>query len=154
MERACALTDARFAGDTLEMGLVAVLDAGLAGMCASLAAESLGLGTVMIGGLRNHPVEVARLLRLPRRVFGVFGLCLGWPDLARPPKPRLPANAVVHDEVYRGQDEVDGWLLAHNAEYRSPSNGGSWLVRVAQEASKPRRSNLRDSLSVLGFRLD
>jgi nitroreductase len=152
LERACALSDLPFCGDTLEMGLVAVLDAGLAGMCASLAAESLGLGTVMIGGLRNHPVEVARLLGLPRRVFGVFGLCLGWPRSTGRPGLRLPASAVVHEEVYR--DEVAGRLVTSDAACRPRSGDGSWLSQTAREASEPRRSDLRHALKVLGFSLE
>lgn len=153
LERACALTDVDFAADTLEMGLVAALDAGLAGMCASLAADSLGLGSVMIGGLRNHPVEVARLLRFPRRVFAVFGLCLGWPRSTGRPKPRLPVHAVVHDEVY-DQDQVDSSLVAYSERHASHSAEFAWLQRVAHETSTPRRCDLRQALSALGFCFD
>ena len=154
LERACSLTGLSFAADTLEMGLVAVLDAGLVGMCASLAAEALGLGTVMIGGLRNHPVEVAHLLRLPLRVFGVFGLCLGWPASARYSKPRLPTDAVVHNEAYH-RDQLDGSLIAHDSAHRSRAgDDGSWLLRIAQEASEPPRADLRQELTALGFRFD
>jgi FMN reductase (NADPH) len=152
LERACALTGNSFAADTLEMGLVAVLDATLVGMCASLAAESLGLGTVMIGGLRNKPVEVAALLDLPPKVFGVFGLCLGWPSAVGQPKPRLPAAAVVHDEVYDVAD-VDASLAAYDATHNSGA-GGSWLARVAREAAEPRRDDLRHALAALGLRFD
>jgi nitroreductase len=69
--------------------LAAVLDTGLMMQNAALAAESLGLGMVMIGGLRDHPREIISLLSLPRGVFGVSGMCLGFPE-DRAQRPRLP----------------------------------------------------------------
>ncbi|MCL2450237.1 MAG: nitroreductase family protein, partial [Polyangiaceae bacterium] len=58
----------------LEMLVMAVVDAALAAQNAVVAAESLGLGTVYIGGLRNDPKRVAEVLALPQRAFAVFGL--------------------------------------------------------------------------------
>lgn len=88
--------------DYLEMFVMAVVDAALAAQNAVVAAESLGLGTVYIGAMRNRPEEVAAELQLPRGVFAVFGLCLGYPDPARPAatKPRLPTRAVLQRETY------------------------------------------------------
>ena len=57
--------------DYLEMLLVGVVDAALAAQNAMVAAESLGLGAVYIGAMRNRPLEVARLLELPPRVVAV-----------------------------------------------------------------------------------
>jgi len=45
--------------DFLESAVVGFVDAALAAQNAVLAAESLGLGTVYIGALRNRPAEVA-----------------------------------------------------------------------------------------------
>lgn len=45
--------------DYLEMFVMATVDAALAAQNAAVAAESLGLGIVYIGGMRNHPEEVA-----------------------------------------------------------------------------------------------
>lgn len=53
----------------LEMFVTATIDASLAAQNAAVAAESLGLGTVYIGGIRNHPQEVAEILNLP---YGVL----------------------------------------------------------------------------------
>jgi nitroreductase len=82
----------------LEMFLVASVDAALAAQNALVAAESLGLGTCYIGAMRNHPEQVAEVLGLPPDAFAVFGLCIGWPDPARPgsiirtPPPPGPSN--------------------------------------------------------------
>ena len=45
--------------DYLDPALVGFIDAALAAQNASLAAESLGLGTVFVGAVRNRPEEIA-----------------------------------------------------------------------------------------------
>ena len=62
--------------DYLESFLTAAIDAALAAQNAAVAAESLGLGIVYIGALRNRPAEVAALLGLPPQTFAVFGMCV------------------------------------------------------------------------------
>lgn len=92
--------------DYLEMFVMATVDAALAAQNATVAAESLGLGTVYIGAMRNHPEEVASLLGLPAHVFAVFGLCVGYADPdAAAVKPRLPQSAVLHHETYQLEEQ-------------------------------------------------
>jgi nitroreductase len=92
-----------FNGDTVEMLIVATVDAALAGGRALIAAQALGMGGVMVGGIRNQPDEVCRLLGLPNLVYPVMGMSLGYP--ARPPrvKPRLPLEGLCFDERYRSE---------------------------------------------------
>lgn len=84
---------------------------------ASLAAQSLGLGTVMIGGVSNGAKEIHELLGLPPRVVPLLGLCVGVPapsqrDLEA--RPRLPAELVFHDDRYRLTAEREAALLAQH----------------------------------------
>lgn len=93
------------AGDGLdytESFLIGVIDATLAAQNAVVAAQSLGLGSCYIGGMRNMPAEVAAELNLPKECVAVFGLTLGYPDEARASevKPRLPQSLVLHSETY------------------------------------------------------
>src|SRR6185437_12533393 len=86
----------------LEEFIFAVVDAALAAQSALIAAESLGLGGVYIGAMRNLPEQIAAELGLPPLVFGVFGMSIGYPDPERPTdiKPRLPQSVVLHREQY------------------------------------------------------
>ncbi|MEJ1976336.1 MAG: nitroreductase family protein [Acetobacteraceae bacterium] len=78
LSRAQRLADVPLDGlDYLETFMVGVVDAALAAQNATVAAESLGLGTVYIGALRNNPEAVAAELGLPPRAFAVFGMCVG-----------------------------------------------------------------------------
>ncbi|GAA6615560.1 NADPH-dependent oxidoreductase [Scytonema sp. NUACC26] len=93
----------------LELLIKAIVDASIAAQNATLAAESLGLGTGYIGAIRKSTQEVATLLNLPPLVFPVFGLCVGYPnpEAHTAIKPRLPQSAVLHRETYKlGQDEA------------------------------------------------
>ncbi|WP_415846616.1 oxygen-insensitive NADPH nitroreductase, partial [Vibrio aerogenes] len=49
-----------------ELTLIGAIDAGIMAQNCLLAAESMGLGGVYIGGLRNSPNEVDALLGLPQ----------------------------------------------------------------------------------------
>ncbi|MDT2277501.1 nitroreductase family protein [Paenibacillus larvae] len=65
--------------DSVESVLVGATDVGIALGTAIAAAESMGLGTVPIGGARRNPEELIKLLNIPPLVFPVCGLVLGHP---------------------------------------------------------------------------
>ena len=139
---------------------VAAIDAGLAAQNATVAAESLGLGTVYIGALRNDPELVAKTLGLPPHVMAVFGLCVGYPDTANMSdiKPRLPQSAVLFHERYTPQDEA-----AQVARYddvlgefsrRQGMAADTWTGRVLQRLSGSNgREGMRAAMRRLGFEL-
>ena len=136
--------------------MVACIDAALVGMCASLAADTLGLGTVMIGGMRNDPDGVAEVLGLPDGVFVAFGLCMGWPKTRPEPKPRLPEGLVIHRERYADGDldaglaDYEAVMAAHHrAVGRDPDE--PWAERIVKQFSTPKRARLKDILSGRGF---
>lgn len=150
--------------DYLEMFVMAVVDAALAAQNATIAVESLGLGTVYIGGMRNHPEEVAATLSLPPHVFAVFGLCVGYPDPDSQVavKPRLPQSAVLHRETYQlaEQDQaIADYNQVMKAFYTEQKMNvtGDWsehsLKRVATPQSLSGRDRLGEALKNLGFEL-
>jgi nitroreductase len=143
-----------------ELALIATIDASLVGMSLSLAAESVGLGTVMIGGMRNKPLEVAEVLGLPEGVYVVYGLCIGYPDVVPAQKPRLPHEVVVHYERYKA-DGIAPLLEAHDAELAAHYRGegretpdAAWTGFIAERFNKPLRAHLKDALARLGFRFE
>lgn len=147
----------------LETLFVAIIDAALAAQNVVTAAESLGLGTVYIGALRNDPERVAAELGLPPQVFPVFGLCLGYPDpqVVSGIKPRLDPALVLHRETY-GAGFANGPVEAYDAaiqdfqgEQRIAQVPWSRQVlnRVAGPQSLSGRDRMRQALAALGFEL-
>lgn len=143
----------------LEMSLVAVIDAALVGMSASLAADSLGLGGCMIGGMRNDPVGVAKALGLPDGVFVAFGMTLGWPSERPPSKPRYANEGLIHWERYEAKP-LDTLTARYNADLEAQkeatgrADGVPWAERLALGFSQPKRAELKAALSELGFDFD
>ncbi|RZG18153.1 oxygen-insensitive NADPH nitroreductase, partial [Klebsiella pneumoniae] len=84
----------------VEQLMIGAIDGALMAQNALLAAQSLGLGGVYIGGIRNNPAEVSEVLGLPHQVIPLFGLCLGHPAQRPEQKPRLPRALVVHENRY------------------------------------------------------
>jgi len=153
----CAAYNKPFAGDFTEHFIIATVDVALMAQSLVAAAESVGLGICYIGGIRNNPHEVSKILGLPRGVYPVFGLCLGYPDQNPEVKPRLPLEVIVKQEVY---NEVgDAAAIAQYDDrireyYRSRTGGGhgvSWSEQVAELLSEKSRPHMKAFLAEQGF---
>ncbi len=167
LDRACRLRGYDQVTEHVESFLVAAIDASLAAQNAMLAAESLGLGACYVGALRNHPQEVIDLLRLPRLVFPLFGMALGWPAKEARTKPRLPLRAVLHWEQYKvDQDEalaeydrtMAGTGIYAGRQVAFPGREAEmkdygWLEHSARRIAKAERTGLREVLERQGFAL-
>jgi len=147
----------------LDTFLMAVIDAALAAQNVVTAAESLGLGTVYIGALRNQPEAVARELNTGAGVFPVFGLCIGVPDLAKSAavKPRLSQRSVLYREQYAptqtrevvaAYDEI---MKAFYGSQQLPPRAWSAhsVARLRGPDSLKGRDRLREALAGQGFEL-
>lgn len=137
--------------------IAALVDTALFAQNVVLAAESVGLGGVFIGGIRNDPQCIADTLSLPRLVFPAFGLCLGWPAGPCETKPRLPLASILHTDRYQ-QDSIDDDLLSYDdimAEYyraRSTNQKESnWTEQTAAALQKKTRDHMLAFLQQQGF---
>ncbi|MCL2899917.1 oxygen-insensitive NADPH nitroreductase [Brenneria tiliae] len=140
-----------------EQLLIGCVDTALMAQNALVAAESLGLGGVYIGGIRNKIADVTALLKLPRQVLPLFGLCLGYPDADPLPKPRLPPEMLLHENTYQ---PLDGDKLAQYdrqlAEYylqRTGRRRDGWSEHVARTLKKELRPFILDYLHQQGWAL-
>ncbi|WP_213881046.1 oxygen-insensitive NADPH nitroreductase [Pseudomonas sp. dw_358] len=147
----------------LESLLLGTIDAALAAQNAVVALESLGLGSVYIGAIRNDIEGVAKELGLPPQVYPVFGLCVGYPSAERPAqvKPRLPQGAVLHHETYSATADVeavaeyDERLGAFYQREGMKASGWSEQVvnRLRSVSNLHGREELVEALKRMGFGL-
>ena len=86
--------------ESMEGMLVASIDAGLVLANMMVAARSLGLGIVPIGGIRRNPQDLIDLLDLPPLTFPLVGLVIGHTDNYAPLKPRMDISTFRHEERY------------------------------------------------------
>jgi FMN reductase (NADPH) len=103
--------------ESTEQFIVATIDATLAAQNAAIAAESMGLGICYIGSLRNDINRVDELLELPEYVVPLFGLAAGHPEHQPEVKPRLPLEAIYHENTYDQDKEKQDKLIADFDEY-------------------------------------
>ena len=128
----------------------------------------LGLGICYIGAIRNRPQEVIDLLELPRLVFPIAGMTVGWPAVEPMVRPRLPLSAVLHWERYdRSHEdetlaEYDRAMVAtgiyDGRQVATPGKDGEmedygWTEHSARRVSQPARTHLREVLLAQGFEL-
>jgi nitroreductase len=147
----------------LEEFIVGVVDAALAAQSALIAAESLGLGGVYIGAMRNLPEQITAELALPPHVFAVFGLSIGYPDPVRQTdiKPRLPQSVVLHREQYSvagrsdAIDDYNATMRGFQREQRMKAIDWTQQCfnRVKDAAALRGRDRMREALRNLGFEL-
>jgi nitroreductase len=144
----------------VEYLIMAVVDATLAAQNAFIALESLGLGGVYIGAIRNNTQLVAAELGLPSKAFPVFGLTVGFPDpsVVTDIKPRLPQAAVLHREQYSAAAipaavaEYDGLMRQFQAKQNLEIV--DWSRQVADRIKLlTGRDHLAEDLHKLGFPL-
>ncbi len=169
LERVCQRRGYQQVSNYVEDFLVSVVDVAIAMQTAALAAESLGIGICYIGAIRNKPEDIIDLLELPKLVFPVSGMTLGYPAGEPRIRPRLPTRAVLHWEHYDTGVEEQA-LLVYDREMidtgvyhgrRVPVPGApeisedyGWMEHSARRASKPIRTGLRHVIQAQGFDLD
>jgi nitroreductase len=161
----------RIAKHPVENGMLegffnATIDAALALQTATLAAETLGLGSCPISVLRNHIDAVGEILGLPDRVFPVAGLCLGYPAQQGFISMRLPLEATVHRDRYDdgATAAVDAYDRRRDARHslkdrqKSPEIFGTaefygWSEDKARQAMSPEGMGFAAWLRKRGFDL-
>jgi nitroreductase len=128
-----------------EQLLLGCVDTAILGQNAMVAAESLGLGGVYIGGIRNSIEQVTELLGLPQHVLPLFGMCLGWPDQQPDVKPRMPAAMLVHENRYQPLDrqQLDAYdrqleaYYQHRDSHQRSDNFSNHIRRTIVRESRP-----------------
>ncbi|MBL4935387.1 oxygen-insensitive NADPH nitroreductase [Clostridium sp. YIM B02515] len=140
-----------------EAFIIATVDTALAAQNAMLAAESLGLGGVYIGGIRNNPNEISKLLELPDNVYAVFGMCLGYPADNPETKLRLPLDAVCCTDKYDIDSKIDlikqydKKISDYYIERTNALRSDTWTRQMAKHMSKPLRPHMKEFLDRKGF---
>ncbi|WP_331775689.1 nitroreductase family protein [Sulfurospirillum sp. 1612] len=139
--------------------VLGAVDAGIMLSSLQSAAESLGYGTTAIGGLRNQPDAMIKLLNLPPKTFPVVGSTIGVPtEKAKnaPLKPRVPfesfamADTYNHEAVKKGvtqyEQDLKNFREAHGMNYLT-----SYAEQIANFYGKIYFRSIAENLTHQGF---
>ena len=104
----------------------AVIDASIAAQSAVLAAQAEGLGSCYNGNILNYMDRISVLLQLPKKVFPVIMVTLGYPKGKVTQAPKYPASVLVHENTYREPSDEEA--------YRAYRKQNRWRKYPAREA--------------------
>ena len=160
LEKAAGLLGREIDFSHAENLLVGVTDVALFAQNVAVAAESKGYGICYIGGVRNAPKEISELFSLPKGVAPMFAMTIGVPDEANEVKPRLPIEAIIHENSYNTKkyDELlpayDETMNAYYLSRDSNQKDATWSDSMATFLRKPRRTHMKDFLQGQGFEFE
>ncbi|NLT46868.1 MAG: NADPH-dependent oxidoreductase [Clostridiales bacterium] len=136
---------------------VGVVDTALAMGKAFIAAQGLGLGGVVVGGIRNDVEGIWNEFRFPDMVAPLFLLCLGYPDEEPGLKPRLPQEE-VHKIDYYDDSKQEDLIKKYNDEviqyYDNRTDGkvrDSWTQRCGNALMSKTRYEVGYFFRRIGF---
>jgi nitroreductase len=122
---------------------VAVMNASLAAMNMNVAAEALGVSSVMLAETgRSGLLDVGYLkgkLGLPDRVFPIMTIVFGYPRGSYPPMPpKLPLEQICFEGRYRqaGEGVMEDWLAQMKAGYKASRPLSSFDAQLQLYISK------------------
>lgn len=146
-----------------------VIDAALSMQSMICASESIGLGVCPISMIRNIIEEVKTLCKLPKGVFPIAGLAIGWPDEKSPISLRLPQDIVTHFNTYNEKNLIDKINEYDERVFKvAPIEGskqrhvdiygvakkGTWSENISRQLSVAERKDFKKWLNSNGFNLE
>jgi nitroreductase/FMN reductase [NAD(P)H] len=156
-----------FVNDYLDPFFNAAVDAGIVLATFIAAADRVGLGTCPISQIRNHAAQVSEVLGLPRHVFPVAGLGIGWPSFEGVMTPRLGLDVSIHRDRYDEtglREKVAAYDLRRNetqpyktqrfVEKFGEDPGYGWSEDKARQYSVQERADFGAFVRAKGFKLD
>ena len=84
----------------LSMLLFGIQDAVLMAENMVIAAESLGMGSCFLGNTPYRAERIQKQYKLPKRVFPLVELVMGYPAEQFPPRPRYPLEFMLFEDGY------------------------------------------------------
>jgi len=84
----------------LSMLLYGIQDAALMAENMVIAAESLGMGSCFLGNTPYRAAHIQKQYKLPKRVFPLVELVMGYPAEEFPTRPRYPLEFTLFEDRY------------------------------------------------------
>lgn len=149
---------------TTDIFMQAVEDTVLAVQNFLTAAESLGLGGVILGSIKNDPAKLVKVLKMPKMTLPLLGVQVGVPDQKPQLKPRLPLKFTTFENHYPTDFDVNALrdYDQHVTQYYDLRDANrridSFTKQITGAKLNPGEPDKRDELAQViqaqGFALD
>lgn len=93
--------------NNFEWFMTGAVDTLLAAQTFCVAAETRGLGICYLGTTTYNPQMIIDILELPKLVFPIATVTVGWPAENPAQVDRLPLEGIVHNEIYHDYTSKD-----------------------------------------------
>ena len=146
--RWCEVNRADCGFNNMQMLMAATIDTTLFAQQFNTLAEMHGLGCCYLGTTAYNAPKIAEVLHLPDGVVPLTALTVGYPDGEAPLSDRLPAEGIIHNELYHDYTDADiNRLYAHKEALEESSrfiaeNSKETLAQVYAEVRYPRATNV------------
>jgi nitroreductase len=147
----------------LSLLLFGIQDAALMAENMVIAADSLGLGSCFLGNAPYRAGSITEEYKLPKRVFPLVQLAMGYPAEDPPPRPRYPLEFTFFEDEYpelseeliaRSMAEMDEGYMAQNY-YRKVGfqNTYGWTEHISRKVGQwdPDPEAILEPLALCGF---
>ena len=176
MEAVMARRDWRIKMNDLSLLVFGIQDATLMAENMVIAAESLGMGSCFLGNAPYKAREIIQEYKLPRRVFPLVQLTMGYPAENPPTRPRYPLELCLFEGQYpefteemiqAGMQQMDDGYLSQDyyreAGYQIPLeddrreafdfNTYSWTEHISRKVGQWLRlpEEILEQLEACGF---
>ena len=147
----------------------AVIDSALSMQSLICAAEASGLGICPISMIRNIIDEIKKICQLPKGVFPIAGLALGWANEKAPISIRMPQDIMIHNDFYNEDNltkkinDYDKRVFKiapilekkqRHVDVYGVAKKGTWSENIARQLSLPERNNFKAWLKDNGINLE
>ncbi|HEX7395833.1 MAG TPA: nitroreductase family protein [Anaerolineaceae bacterium] len=139
LERFMALRGWKLVTNDLLMLVFGIQDAAFMAENMVIAAESLGLGSCFLGSAPYMAERIAKEFKLPKRVFPLVQLVMGYPAEEFPPRPRFPLSFTLFEDEYPlfSDEQVTGAMRVMDEGYLAQGYYRKQKAKIRLEGGRP-----------------
>jgi len=139
IERFMARRGWKMITNDVQMLIFGIQDAAYMAENMVMAAESLGLGSCFLGSVPYFAEKVAKQFKLPKRVFPLVGLVMGYPAEEFPPRPRFPLEFTLFEDQYPelSDEQVDAAMKVMDEGYLAQEYYRKLRAKIRLENDRP-----------------
>ncbi len=164
IQTVCKMHNTKFSHSPIDAFLNSATDTAMVLQNFIIAAEAAGLGCCPISAVREITEQLVEFCQLPKGVYPLAGLCVGYPDGDPDISVRLPMSVTLHKNTYntnnlrakisdydKRRQEINPYKKQRQKEKYGISDSYGWSNDKARQASNKERFSFDRYIRNHGF---